>query len=161
MANSDVRIEHAGVKGRAGKLDTGAVPPGRHSVRDRPKWTWGSAAVAEVGDTTVEIDEAIEADAWKVSIGTPDCYISVQIVGSKELNRLLEFLRRADPNHPLGAFGEFRIPRSSTIWVWDDETSGRLFLWLNRAGKHSIRAELDRQQIDCIRSALAEATKPG
>jgi hypothetical protein len=102
MANSDVRIEHAGVKGRAGKLDTGA-----------------------------------------------------------ELNRLLEFLRRADPNHPLGAFGEFRIPRSSTIWVWDDETSGRLFLWLNRAGKHSIRAELDRQQIDCIRSALAEATKPG
>jgi len=161
MAYPDIPTGHAAVEGRPSKIDTSAVPSERPSSRDRQKLTWGSAAVAEEGDTTVEVDEAIEADVWKLSIDMPACYISVQIEGSNELEQLLEFLRRPDPAHPLGAFGEFRIPRSSTILVWDDETSGRLFLWLNRTGKNSMRAEFDQKQVDCIRSALAEATRSG
>jgi hypothetical protein len=159
MAYPESQTKHAAV-GRTGKIDTRAVSPEHGSSRDRPKLTWGSAAVAEEGDTTVEVDEAIEADVWKLSIDMPACYISVQIEGSNEVKKLLEFLHRADTTHPRGAVGEFRIPRSSTLLVWDDETSGRLFLWLNRSGKNSIRAEFGQQQIDCICSALAEATSP-
>jgi hypothetical protein len=161
MAYPDSPTKHAAAVGRAGKVDSSAVPRDHSSSRDRPKLAWGSAAVAENGATTVEVDEAIDSETWKLSIDMPVCYVSVQIEGSKELGQLLDFLRRADADHPLGAFGEFRIPRSSAILVWDDETSGRLFIWLNRSGKHSIRAELGRQQVDCIRSALADATRPG
>jgi len=160
MASTDRTIERAAVERRADKVNSNAVRLGHRSSRERPKLAWGSAAVEVDGDTTVEVDEAIDADVWKLSIDMPACYISVQIEGGKELNQLLEFLRRANPNHPLGAFGEFRMPRSSIIWTWDDETSGRLFVWLNRTGKHSIRTELRPQQIDCIRSALDEATRP-
>jgi hypothetical protein len=108
----------------------------------------------------VEVDEAIDADVWKLSIDTPAYYIAVQIEGKKELDQLLEFLSRADSGHPLGAIGEFPTRRSAAIWVWDDETPPRLFVWLNRMGKHSMRAELSRKQVGCIRSALAEATRP-
>lgn len=160
MAYPDRPTDRAALEGRAGKAHAGVAPPERRSSRDRPKLAWGSAAIAEEGDTTVEVDEALEADVWKLSIDMPACYISLQIEGSTDVELLLEFLRRVDPKHPLGPFGEFRVPGSSTIWVWDDETSGRLFLWLNRTGKHSIRAELGRQQIECICSALAEATRP-
>jgi hypothetical protein len=161
MPYPDSLIKHAAVEGRAGKIDTSAVPPRRRLSRDRAKLTWASAAVAEKGDTTVEVDEAIETDAWKLSIDMPVCHISLQIEGKDELEELLEFLRRADPAHPLEPFGEFRIPRSSTILVWDDEAPGRLFIWLSRTGKNSIRAELSQHQIGCIRSALTEATRPG
>jgi len=160
MAYPDSPTKHAAIGGRAGKVETRSVRSERRSSRDRPKLTWGSAAVAEVGDTTVEVDEAIEVDVWKLSIDMPACYISVQIEGRNQLEQLLAFLQRADAAHSLGAIGEFRIPRSSAILVWDDETSGRLFLWLGRTGKNSMRAELGPNQIDCIRSALAEATRP-
>ena len=161
MARPDSPIDHAGVRGHAGKVDTRAVHRARRRPPpDRAKWTWGSSAVAEEGDTTVEVDEAIEADVWKLSIDMPACHISVQIDGSGQLDQLLEFLRRVDHGHPLGPFGEFRVGPPWTTWVWDDETSGRLFIWLNRASKHSMRAVLDGPQVDCIRSALAEATRP-
>lgn len=161
MAYPNSPTKRAAAGGRAVKTNASAVSADRRSSRDHPKLTWGSAAVAEAGDTTVEVDEAIEADVWKLSIDMPACYISVQIEGSSELERLLEFLGRANPAHPLGAFGEFRIQRSSTLLMWDDETPGRLFLRLGGTKKNSMRAELGQQQIACIRSALAEATRLG
>jgi hypothetical protein len=109
----------------------------------------------------VEVDEAIDADAWRISIDMPSCYISVQIDGTRQFEQLLEFLRRADRDPPVGPLGEFRVGRPWTTWVWDDETAGRLYIWLNRSGKHSMRAELDARQVECIRAALAEATRPG
>ncbi len=110
-------------------------------------------------EISVEVDEAIEDDLRRLSIDIPACCVSVQIEGSKELQRFLEFLHRADAGYPFAGSGEFRMLRSSTLWVWDDETPGRLFLWLDKEKKHSIRAELGRQQVNCIRSALAEAAR--
>lgn len=155
MAYSQITTKQPARERRPHRAKALTVP--RRSTLERSKLTWGSAAVAEAGDTLVEVDEAIEADVWKLSIDTPACYVSVQIEGRVELAKLEAFLRRADSAHPLGALREYRIPRSSTVFVWDDETSGRLFLWLGRAGKNSIRAELGQQQAECIRSALAEA----
>lgn len=116
--------------------------------------------MATKGDTSVEVDGATDADLWRLSIDLPACYISMQIDGTDQLHQLIEFLRKADHNHPLGPIGEFRMGRSRSVWVWDDETSGRLFVWVNRSGKHSMRAELGPEQIDCVRLALVEATKP-
>lgn len=115
--------------------------------------------MAEEGDTTVEVDEAIEAEAWRLSIDTPACHISVQIDGSQQLDQLLEFLRRASNDHALAHSGEFRRGPPWTTWVWDDEGQWRLFIWLNRSGKNSMRTVLDDKQIGCVRSALAEAAR--
>lgn len=162
MGRPNGSIQHAGLKGRAGKRDSRAVHDARtKSSGRRPKWTWGSAAVETEGDTTVEIDEAIEADIFRLSIDMPALYISLQIDGGGELQQLIAFLRMGDSRHPLAPLGEFRLGRPSTTWVWDDETLGRLFLWLNRGGKNSMCAELHQKQVECIRSALAEATRPG
>jgi hypothetical protein len=155
-------VKHAGSRAPTARdHDRGAQDKGRRTQQDRENWTWGAAGIAVEGDTTVEVDEAIEAEAWKLSIDTPVCYVSVQIDGRKELDELLTFLRRADQDHPLGQFGELNIGPPWITWVWDDETSGRLFIWLNRASKHSMRVQLGQQQVNCIRSALAEATKTG
>jgi hypothetical protein len=120
--------------------------------RGRTKWTWGSSAIAQAGGTTVEIDEAIEADVWKLSINVPGCYISVELDGDIQRDELTRFLSGANT-------GEFRLGPPWTTWVWDDETPGRLFVWVNRASKHAMCAELSPEQVDCVRSALAEATK--
>lgn len=158
---------HSPIKPAGQANHTGNVPPrvvvrgGRRPKSNHTKWTWGSSAVEQVEDTIVEVDEAIEADVWRLSIDIPDFYVSVQIDGRKKLNELLEFLRQADLDRPLGPFGEFTLGRPWTIWVWDDETPSRLFIWLNRSGKNSMRAVLGRRQVNCIRSALAEATTPG
>src|SRR5207247_7657801 len=133
----------------------------RRSWRDQPKLTWGAAGVAQEGNMTVEVDEATENNVWKLSIDMPACYISIQIDSSEQLTKLLKFLDMAVPTYPLPPSGEFQMGRPVATWVWDDETSGRLFLWLNRTGKHSIRAELDRQQVACIRAALLAAKRTG
>ena len=160
MARPNGSVQHAGLKGRAGKRDSSAVRAARTgSSRRRTEWTWGSAAVETEGDTTVEVDEAIEAKAFKLSIDMPRCHVSIQIDGVGQLEKLIAFLRVGEP--ALGAFGEFRIGRPVAIWVWDDETPGRLFIWLNRSGKNSIRVELTQNQVGCIRLALTEATKAG
>jgi hypothetical protein len=161
MASHHRPIEHPGVKGHPAKADTRAVSASRRrSWRDQPKLTWGAAGVAEEGNMTVEVDEAIENDVWRLSIDMPACYISIQIDSREQLTKLLKFLDMVVPTYPLPPSGEFQMGRPVATWVWDDETSGRLFLWLNRTGKHSIRAELDRQQAACIRAALVEATRP-
>lgn len=135
------------------------VRGGRRPKSDATKWTWGSSAVEQVDDTTVELDEAIEADVWRLSIDTPGCYVSFQIDGRKELAELVEFLGRADQPDSLGQTGELGLGRPETSWVWDDETPQRLFIWLNRADPSSMRATLNPQQVNCIRAALTEAGK--
>jgi hypothetical protein len=112
-----------------------------------------------VEDTIVEVDEAIEAEVWRLSIDMPGCYISVQIDGTKQLGELVEFLRRADQSHSVGPVGELEFGQPQASWVWDDETPRRLFIWLNRADTSSMRATLNPQQVNCIRSALTEAAK--
>lgn len=132
---------------------------GRRPKSQARKWTWGSSAVEQVDKTVVEVDEAIEADVWRLSIDTPDCHASVQIDGRKQLGELLEFLGRSDQPHSVGPVTELELGQPQISWVWDDETPGRLFLWLNRTDMNSMRTVLDRQQVTCIRSALMEAAK--
>jgi hypothetical protein len=126
---------------------------------DPKKWTWGSSAVEQVEETVVEVDEAIEADVWRLLIDMPGCYVSFQIEGRKQLAELVEFLGRADQPDSLGQIGELGFGRPETSWVWDDETPRRLFIWLNRADPSSMRATLNPQQVNCIRLALTEAGK--
>lgn len=113
----------------------------------------------QVEHMVVEIDEAIEADVWRLSIDMRGCDVSVQIDGRKQLADLLEFLGRTDTPHLPGPVGELEFGHPLTSWVWDDETPRRLFVWLNRADASSMRLVLDPQQVGCIRSALLEAAK--
>lgn len=160
MARSHGLIEDAAVRGKRPTLPARVAQSAHHGPsHKRSKLKWGSSSIAEEGDTTVEVDEATEADAWKLSIDTPACHISIQIDGSQQLDQFLEFLRRADNGHEFAHSGEFRVGPPWMTWVWDDEGQGRLFIWLNRSGKHSMRTVLDHNQIGCIRSALAEAAR--
>jgi hypothetical protein len=162
MARPGSQMEHAGVAHRNGKADPrGVAGRSRKGSRGRAKLTWGAAGIAVEGDMTVEVDEAMETDAWELSVDMPACYVRTRIDGERQLKGLLEFLGMSAPRHPVGPVGEFRLGRTGTCWVWDAETPGRLFLWVNRAAKHSVRVELSGPQVQCIRAALADATTTG
>jgi hypothetical protein len=107
----------------------------------------------------VEVDEAIEAEVWRLSIDMPSCYISVQIDGKKQLGELLEFLHQPDQPDSPAQVAEFELGHPESLWVWDDEKPRRLFVWLNRGATNAMRAVLDPQQVNCIRSALTDAGK--
>jgi hypothetical protein len=101
MASAESPSKHAVAEVREVKIDSRAATTvgSRRSPKGRLKLPWGAAGIAEAVDITVEVDEAVETDAWRLSIDMPACYISVDIDDRKQLTTLIAFLGMADPGH--------------------------------------------------------------
>jgi hypothetical protein len=104
----------------------------------------------------IQVDEALDADTWRLVIESAAAYLEVQLDGMQQLRRLVDFLRRV--GEPAGlAQDEIRIGRAGPVFGWDLEAPRRLYVWINRGGKNSAQVTLTEEQAQAVAGALQEA----
>src|SRR5437868_5476042 len=106
--------------------------------------TWGAAAVSTVGSITIEVDEALNADAWQLNVNAPRVYLSLPVGSVDELRRLKDFLRTAK-----GVVGstEFSIGCDCVQLIKDDEYADRYFLSFLGQPNQRLRISLGQNEL--------------
>jgi hypothetical protein len=113
--------------------------------------TWGAAAVSSAGTVDIEVDEAIEANIWQVTINLPLVYLSVRLSSLVPLKKTFKLLAGEAP-----ATDEVELGDSVHV-VRDDESANRFFVWLNRGQPQSIQVVLENEVVADVCSAMQDA----
>ena len=117
------------------------VPRARRARAARAvKPQWGSAAAATVGSTSIEVDEATNTTAWRVSIETPAVYLSWQLQDIRGLTRLRGFFIGKENTSTEFSPG---VLNSVAIKILrDDETAHRFFIQIADGTSGCLRVTL-------------------